>query len=327
VAGASYMIRLAETMGPETVSLAYQGFRPREPMISDLADKLRSLKLNSRDTVVLDLLSNSAFMGSDSYGLPTEAVRAEDGRYHIIGSLSVAPISCAKKVLQSCSPLAEALRGTGVVLLSPVPRYIHSKCCEDSSHIENFNDQDLDGEIVEGLEGFKRVLQNWGSDNELLFTVIDPTMLTDTCDLPIKSRVTEDGQPLWSVRDPVHLTGAAYRDLAAVIRDTALAIEPADSASASGSNAGTYKKRRAESVVTIPPASAWKKFCGVTRIKVAGWLLGKTENLATAVRGRGRGTGWRGCGPAGAGPNRRARGGWHQPSPASRRGGWRRWNW
>jgi hypothetical protein len=66
VAGASHMIRLAETMGPETVSLAYQGFRPREPMISDLADKLRSLKLNSRDTVVLDLLSNSASMGSDS---------------------------------------------------------------------------------------------------------------------------------------------------------------------------------------------------------------------------------------------------------------------
>ncbi len=211
VAGASHMIRLAETMGPETVSLAYQGFRPREPMISELANKLRSLKLNSRDTVVLDLLSNSAFMGSDTYGLPTEAVRAEDGRYHIIGSLSVAPISCAKKVLQSCSLLAEALRDTGVVLLSPVPRYIHAKCCEDPSHIENFDDQDLDGEIVEGLEGFKRVLQNWGTDNELVFTVIDPTMLTDTCDLPIKSRVTEDGQPLWSTKDPVHLTGAAYR--------------------------------------------------------------------------------------------------------------------
>ncbi len=203
VAGASHMIRLAEAMGLETVSLAYQGFRPREPMISDLAGKLRSLELNNRDTVVLDLLSNSAFMGSDSNGLPTEAVRAEDGRYHIIGSMSVAPISCAKKVLQSCSPLAEALRGTGVVLLSPVPRYIHSKCCEDPSHIENFEDQDLDGEIVDGLEGFKRVLQNWGNDNELLFTVIDPTMLTDSCDLPLKSRVTEDGQPLWSVRDPV----------------------------------------------------------------------------------------------------------------------------
>ncbi len=314
-------------MGPETVSLAYQGFRPREPMISDLANKLRNLKLNSRDTVVLDLLSNSAFMGSDTYGLPTEAVRAEDGRYHIIGSLSVAPISCAKKALLTCSPLAEALRDTGVVLLSPVPRYIHTKCCDDPSHIENFDDQDLDGEIVEGLEGFKRVLQNWGTDNELMFTVIDPTMLTDTCDLPIKSRVTEDGQPLWSPRDPVHLTGAAYRDLATLIRDTTQAIDPADSASASGSNAGLPRKRRADSVVTMPPASARKRPRGATRIKVAGWLLGRTEDSTKAGRGHGHGAGWRGSGAVGSGSNRRARGGWHRSSLAGRRGGWRRWNW
>ncbi len=278
LAGASHMIRLAESMGPETVSLAYQGFRPREPMISDLANKLRSLKLNSRDTVVLDLLSNSAFMGSDTFGLPTEAVRAEDGRYHIVGSLLVAPISCAKRVLQTCSPLAEALRDTGVVLLSPVPRYIHTKCCEDPSQIENFDDQDLDGEIVEGLEAFKRVLQNWGTENELMFTIIDPTMLNDTCDLPIKSRVTKDGQPLWNTKDPVHMTCAAYRDLATVIKDTAQAIDPADSAGASGSNTGPHRKRRAESVVTMPPANSRKKLRGATRIKVAGWLLAALEN-------------------------------------------------
>ncbi len=129
----------------------------------------------------------------------------------------------------------------------------------------------------------------------------------------------------------VNMVTLVHQDLAAVIRDTALAIEPADSASASGSNAGTHKKRRAELVVTMPPASARKKFRGSTRIKVAGWLLGKTENSTTAVtsRGRGtsRGTGWHGRGPAGAGSNRRARGGWYQPPPDNRRGGWRRWNW
>jgi hypothetical protein len=162
-----------------------------------------------------------------------------------------------------------------------------------------------------------------------MFTVIDPTMLTDTCDLPIKSRVTEDGQPLWSKKDPVHLTGTAYRDLVTVIRDTAQAIDPADSASASGSNAGMHKERRAESVVTMPPANALKKFRGATRIKVAGWLLGKTEDPTTAGRGRGHGTDWRGGGAvgAGAGSNRRARGGWHRSSLAGRRVGWRRWNW
>jgi hypothetical protein len=264
-------------------------------------------------------------MGSDTFGLPTEAVRAEDGRYHIVGSLSIAPISCAKRVLQTCSPLAEALRDTGVVLLSPVPRYIHTKCCEDPSHIENFDDHDLDGEIVEGLEAFKRVLQNWGTESELMFTIIDPTMLNDTCDLPIKSRVTEDGQPLWNTKDPVHMTCAAYRDLATVIKDTAQAIDPADSASASGSNAGPQRKRRAESVVTMPPANARKKLHGATRIKVAGWLLGRTEAPLPAARGWSYGASWRGGRMAGSGSSHCARGGWHRSSSAGRRGGWRRW--
>jgi hypothetical protein len=213
------------------------------------------------------------------------------------------------------------------VLLSPVPRYIHTKCCEDPSHIENFDDHDLDGEIVEGLEAFKRVLQNWGTENELMFTIIDPTMLNDTCDLPIKSRVTEDGQPLWNPKDPVLMTCVAYRDLATVIKDTAQAIDPADSASASGSNAGPQRKRRAKSVVTMPPANARKKFRGATRIKVAGWLLGRTEAPLPAARGWSYGASWQGGRSAGSGSSHRARGGWHRSSSASagRRGGWRRW--
>ncbi len=90
-----------------------------------------------------------------------------------------------------------------------------------------------------------------------------------------------------------------------------------------------HKKRRAELVVTMPPANARKKLHGATRIKVAGWLLGKTEYPATAGRGQGRGAGWRGGGPAGAGAGShcRARGSLHRSSLAGRRGGWRRWNW
>jgi hypothetical protein len=218
--GASYVIRLAESMGPETISLAYQGFRPREPMVTKLAAKLHQINLGSRDTVVLDIQSNSAFMGTDSCGLPNEAIQAEDGSYHNIGSLTLAPILCTKKVLAACVPIAEALRNTGVVLLSPVSRCMHTKCCEDPTHIENFEDWELDVEIGDGLEGIKRVLQNWGAEQDPLFRVVDPTLLS-TCDLPIKSRVTDDGQPLWSRRDPVYLASAAYRNLAAVISDTA----------------------------------------------------------------------------------------------------------
>ncbi len=112
--------------------------------------------MSKKDTVVLDLLSNVVFMGTDSDGLLTEALRSEDGSYHIVGSLTVAPPSLTKKVLVGCYSLAHALKGTGTVLVSPVPRYVYRKCCDNMEHIENFEDPELDEEIVHGLEGVKK---------------------------------------------------------------------------------------------------------------------------------------------------------------------------
>jgi hypothetical protein len=151
--GASHMTRLAEEMRGDVVSLAFPGFRPKDRMIEDIVSKLADLKLGKKDTVVVDLLSNVAFMGTDGNGLPTEALRAEDGSYHVVGSLTVAPPSLIKKVLTGCSKIAHALKETGTVLVSPIPRYIFSKCCNNPEHIENFEDSELDEEIVLGLEG------------------------------------------------------------------------------------------------------------------------------------------------------------------------------
>jgi hypothetical protein len=128
-----------------------------------------------------------------------------------------------------------------------VPRYEHHECCEDPAHIENFEDLKLDEELVDGLEGIKRLLQNWGSEQGLLITVNDPTMLSDSCNLPIKSRVMEDGRHHWSRRDPVHMTSAAYQNLATFISDSVLAMDPIESASAYETSTGLLKRRWAES--------------------------------------------------------------------------------
>lgn len=79
--------------------------------------------------------------------------------------LAVAPTSLTKNILADCLPLDRALRGAGVVLLSPAPLYVYGKCCANPNHIENFEDPDLDEEIVSGLEGIKRQLQNWGAEH------------------------------------------------------------------------------------------------------------------------------------------------------------------
>jgi hypothetical protein len=263
-------------------------------------------------------------MGTDASGLPSEPVRTEGGKYHITGSLTIAPPTITKKVLLDSLPLAAALKGTGMVLLSPVPRYVYEKCCAEPSHIENFEDTDLDEEIVSGLEGIKRQLQNWGAENDLLFNIIDLTLLSDSCDLSLETRVASNGRPPWERGDPVHLSTLACRDLAAVIGDSVLAGVAGDSASDAGSGSGSqsYKRRRIEPVVTMPPPDARKRHGGSGRARVAGWLVGRVD--AGSGTGPSRGSGFAsgrggGC-SCGGGSLRGHRGRYGGPLP---RGGWR----
>jgi hypothetical protein len=49
-----------------------------------------------------------------------------------------------------CILLAAVLRKCGIILISPVPRYVY--------HIENLSDPDIDQDIAMGLEWLKRLL-------------------------------------------------------------------------------------------------------------------------------------------------------------------------
>ncbi len=318
--GASHMVRLADKLGQETISLALPGFKPKENLILNLASRLRSLKLEKSDTVILDLLSNTTFMGTDGDGLPSEASRAEDGRYHVIGSLTVAPSSFIKKVLATCQPLCEELRKAGCILISPVPRYVHGKCCDDAGHIDNFDDVDRDEEIAFGLEGVKRLLHTWATDNNLMYEVIDPTMLNDSCDLGIKTRVSNSGQQLqqlWSVNDPVHLTSEGYRDLADIIvaHIRATACEDSSSLHEAGSSGSSNKRRLPEPVITRPRGTTPKRGRVGQPPKVADWLVGRIAEQEYRPgwhrgKGRSRWRGWRG------GPS------WRSGGRSGRRGRW-----
>jgi hypothetical protein len=165
------MTRLAKEMGPDTITFAFPGFYPKEKMILDVTEKLAELNLNKKDTVVLDLLSNVVFIGMDNERLPSEALRAADGSYHVVESLTVAPPLLTKEVLLGCTSLAQALKGTGTVFISPVPRYVYNKCCCNIEHIENFEDPELDEEIVIGLGGMKKIMQNWALEHDLCFEI------------------------------------------------------------------------------------------------------------------------------------------------------------
>jgi hypothetical protein len=256
-------------------------------------------------------ISNVAFLGTDDGGLPTEAIRAEDGRYHVIGSLATAPPSVIKKNLALCTPMEEVLGNAGIVLISPVPRYVYNRCCGNVTHVENLTDPDYDEEIGMGLEGIKRLIRNWASELLLDFELIDPTMLNDACDLGVKTRVTNTGSCLWVDDDPVHLTMEGYCDLASHIKEYVSAEPASDEVSMSCSDVSGSKRRAPESVVTRSPAPPPKRGRGIRPPRLAGWLMGRLDpdregahggapthavhHLQRGMRhgGRGRYCGWR----------------------------------
>ncbi len=214
VVDASHMYRMAEYLPSDSISLAYPGFKPSAESIVSIKEKLDALNLSASDTVVLDLLSNSAYMGTDVSGLPSPAERAGDGRYHIPGSLTTAPPTILKKVLEVCNTLAEKVKQSNVVLVCPIPRYVMGSCCTDPTHIENRNSEEFEDELADCLEQHKKVLGGWAVAVGLRFCLLDPTAMVHPTEPLLQNRLTSDGISIWCHGDPVHLSQEAYRDLA-----------------------------------------------------------------------------------------------------------------
>jgi hypothetical protein len=117
-----------------------------------ISQRMRNYGPGPGDTVVLDLLSNSAFLGADSDGMPIQPFKGGDRGYHIPGSLTAAPFSVIKKALQAAVPIVEAAEGAAFILVAPTPRYVTRRCCDNPGHIDNFGGKDYEKEIMEGVD-------------------------------------------------------------------------------------------------------------------------------------------------------------------------------
>ncbi len=73
--GASHMCRTAEFLSADCFSLAYPEFKSDKDKIHGIAKQLEMMELGPEVRIVLDLLSNSANLGTDDNGLPTPAIR------------------------------------------------------------------------------------------------------------------------------------------------------------------------------------------------------------------------------------------------------------
>ncbi len=251
---------------------------------------MAELEPDMGDTVILDLLSNGSFMGTTEDGMPLPVVPLTDGRYHVPGSLIPTPLSIIRKTLQSCEGIASVVKKSKVILIGPSPRYVSGRCCDDVTHLENYNNPDYENEILSGIETVNRALEKWAAENDLDYSLVDPTEHSVPADFPLGEHVTPDGSAWWSTNDPVHLAQESYQVLASVVTRMHGAGDDAPSiVGSSGSTSTDHgsdtpssgKRKRVDSVVITVPARA-------ARGRVArrpAWLSGSAESCNPVWRG------------------------------------------
>jgi hypothetical protein len=250
--------------------------------LREIERKVRKICPDENDLVVLDLISNIAYMGTDEDGLPSPAFRSGDGTYHIPGSLTTAPPTTIKKALEHCAALAGMLKKTRVLLICPIPRYVASKCCVDSKHIENFENPDYDDELLECQDQHRRILSVWGASAGLNFEICDPTSVVNNTEPMLRHRVTSKVTQLWCQADGVHMSRDAYADLAHAILE---ANQGGDTGDAASCSSGSSKRKVPDSVVTLPGAPKHARL--QKSVRKAGWLHGLPENSVAGKNWRG----------------------------------------
>jgi hypothetical protein len=115
--------------------------------------------LGPNDILLVDLLSNSTFCGTDLEGNlidPQKIVNA----WHIPGELSLRSKPYLKIALGRLKKITESCPDSKIILMVLIPWYVHAKFCTQPDHITNFGDRDFQ-EIPAEIEKVFDMLTAW----------------------------------------------------------------------------------------------------------------------------------------------------------------------
>jgi hypothetical protein len=281
--------KAAAEKGHLVVDLTSSGWTPKPGKIEKLCETLEKLNLTEIDTVVIDPMSNSAYLGTDEDGLPIPAEKSdEDGRYHLLGDLQLAPPSAFKNCMKNMEKMLAFVGGAKVVFTIPLPRYVLSGCCKNAEHVSNR----LSGELAAEFAGAEKCLLEAAALGERtgLARIVNLLGFFGSGESLPQDLTTVDGTSIWA-GDGVHLTSNASRVAARKLME--------DLAGGGEEGEPSTKRARLESVVPSP-APAKKKNAAAGQPAVSPprpvppppplWLSGQ---LPPAQRGKGssRGSG------------------------------------
>ena len=113
----------------------------------------------TEDVIVLDLLSNLAYGGTDFDGCLQPVQKLGDGKWHIRGHVAPQTRSVIRAKLKHILGKLPVERNLLYILLVPIPRYLTESCCSDTSHCVNRNEPTLMSEVIASTKKYEELLK------------------------------------------------------------------------------------------------------------------------------------------------------------------------
>jgi hypothetical protein len=148
------------------------------------------------DTIIFAVLDNSTYNALAPNGDIIPARRDNMGKYHIDGELLLSSKSALFANFNALKPLLEKARPMGGVLMSPLPRYVKTGCCDDAEHMQDRNSAEFLDRMKSELREIAISLKNQVFTANMKFIkILDPAVA-------LRSLAEDD---IWE-SDPVHLS-------------------------------------------------------------------------------------------------------------------------
>jgi hypothetical protein len=220
LAGSSHSVRLIdhlESANLRVVDSTVPDFRISETSVADLsaelADKISDLD-PKKNVILVQLLDNSCYECKTPEGDRILPKRGKDGRFHVPGELRVIGKDTLWEHFLTLQPLFKTVKNFKAIVLTPLPRYLWHRCCDNPAHLTNSEDENFVREMGSCIRDLQIQLRNMIFMRKLkgvsFLNAVEALGIAQSH----KSEETDLDRilALWGP-DPVHPTAAAYRVL------------------------------------------------------------------------------------------------------------------
>jgi hypothetical protein len=164
IVGSSHSNYLATAMaaqGYKAVTVDLKNWRPNTSTVAEtLTDLEAKIAINNNVVAIIYWCLDNATYYSVTEDSILPAVRDVSGHYHIHGNLIIAPSEMFSKSVKVCIPLFNINSNAKKIVLSPLPRYWQRRCCGDTDHVANLEEEGYEAELFSGLDSTRRIIKD-----------------------------------------------------------------------------------------------------------------------------------------------------------------------